>query len=318
WDPHNEMDLVKNATYWGTAPATFDKIIVRDIPKAATQKDALQAGDLDVAFDLNADQSASIKSDSNLKLYESASATVFFLLMNQDKTIGGPMSNPKVQRAVRLALDYQGILKLAGGSAVTPPSVIPVGFVGAWGTDKALKRDVAGAKKLLADAGVTNATVDLEYAEFTYQGVNFGTLAQKIKADLADVGITVNLKPGEIQVVLANYRDGKEGFSLWWWDPDYIDAIDYVEFLPEGTVGKRAKWTDANDDADIKGYRDSVTKEVDVNKRVDLFGKIQQYLQDKGPFAPLLQPGIQIGYRADLKGIAYNYEWTVDLSQLTR
>jgi len=311
WDQHSEIVLVKNPKYWGKAPA-FDQVILKDIPQAATQKGALEAGDIDITLDLTADQSASIKGNKDLALYEGVSPYVFFMLMNQDKAIGGPLSDPKVQKAVRLAIDYQGILKLAGGSAVTPPSVIPVGFAGALGTDKALKRDVEGAKKLLADAGVKDVTVELEYPDFTFSGINVGTLAQKVQADLKDVGITVKLKPGEIQVALANYRDGKESFGLWFWGPDYTDALDYVEFLPEGIVGKRAKWTSANADSDIKDWRDKVKVEVDAAKRADIFAKIQTYLQEKGPFAPLVQPGVQIGYRANLKGFAYNIQWYID------
>ena len=37
-----------------------------------------------------------------------------------------------------------------------------------------------------------------------YGGVSFNTNAQKIQADLAEVGINVTLQPGEIQVALEN------------------------------------------------------------------------------------------------------------------
>lgn len=311
WEKNNQAVLVKNPKYWGK-PAAFDQVIVRDIPKAATQKAALEAGDIDIAYDLTADQSASIKSNSNLKLYEGASNAVYFLIMNQDKSIGGPMSDPKVQKAVRLALDYPGILKLAGGAAVTPASIIPVSFLGALSPDKALKRDVEAAKKLLADAGVKDATVELEYADFTYLGINIGTMAQKVQADLKEIGLTVKLKPGDVQTALQNYRQGKSAFALWFWNPDYMDPLDYVEFIPEGIVGKRANWTNANADAEIKDIRDKVMVEIDTAKRVELFAKMQTYLQEKGPFAPFLQPGIQIGYRANLKGFAYSPQWALD------
>jgi len=312
WEKNNQTVLVKNAKYNGKATVAFDQVIVRDIPKAATQKAALEAGDIDIAYDLTSDQSASVKGNSNLKLYEGPSNTVFFLLMNQDKAVGGPMSDPKVQKAVRLALDYQGVLKLAGGAAVTPPSVIPVGFATALGKDKALKQDKEAAKKLMADAGVKDASVELEYADFTYLGVNIGTLAQKVQADLKDIGITVKLKPGDVQTALANYREAKSGFALWFWGPDYIDPLDYVEFLPEGIVGKRANWTDKNASADIKDLRDKLKVAVDPAKRAELFGQMQTWLQENGAFAPFLQPGIQIGYSAKLKGFAYSPQWALD------
>ena len=318
WDKNNQTTLVKNAKFTGTAPA-FDQVILRDIPQAATQKQSLETGDIDIAYDLTPDQSASVKGNTDLKLYEGTGNTVFFLLMNQDKTIGGPLADPKIDQAIRLALDYPGILKLTGGSAVTPASVIPVGFADAFGTDKAPVRNLDAAKKLLADAGQGKGfSIDLEYPDFTYQGVNIGTTAQKVQADLKDLGITVNLKPGSVQVALANYRDGKSAFALWFWGPDFIDPGDYTEFLPTGVVGKRTNWLDANSEASIQKIRDSLKTEVDPAKRADLFNQMQTYLQANGPFAPIVQPGIQIGYRADLKGFAYNAQWALDPATFSR
>jgi peptide/nickel transport system substrate-binding protein len=312
WEKNNQTVLVKNPKYRGKARA-LDQVILRDMPQAATQKAALEAGDVDIANDLSNDQVASVKSNADLKIFEGLSSTLIFLKFNNKKDVGGPVSDAKVQKAIRLALDYEGIAKLAGGAALTPPSVIPVGFAGALGKDKALKRDVAGAKKLLADAGQGSGfSADLAYPDITFAGVNFGTLAQKVQADLKDVSITVNLKPGDLTTALAKYRDGSESFGLWLWNPDYWDAMDYVEFLPGTTVGKRAGWTDDNGDAEIKDLRDKVKVEVDAAKRADMFAKIQLYLQDKGPFAPLVQPGTQVGYRANLKGFAYNPLWRLD------
>ncbi len=312
WDKNNETVLIRNPKYRGK-PAAFDQVILRDMPQAATQKAALETGDIDIAHDLTSDQVASVKSNADLKLFEGLSSTLIFLKFNNNKDVGGPLSDQKVQKAIRLSLDYEGIVKLAGGSSVTPPSVIPVGFAGTLPKDKALKRNVEAAKKLLADAGQGKGfSADLSYPDITFHGVNFGTMAQKIQADLKDVGITVNLKPSDLTTALAKYRDGTEPFGLWLWLPDYWDALDYVEFLPETTVGKRAGWTDANADAEIKDLRDKVRVEVDAKKRADLFAKIQVYLQEKGPFAPVVQPGTQIGYRANLKGFAYNPLWRLD------
>ena len=78
--------------------------------------------------------------------------------------------------------------------------------------------------------------------------MSFDVVAQKIQADLAEAGINVTLKPGEINTELQNYRDGNEGLGFWLWGPDYFDSNDYLAFLPEGIVGKRANWTNANSD----------------------------------------------------------------------
>ena len=105
---------------------------------------------------------------------------------------------------------------------------------------------------------------------------------------------------------------------MWFWGPDYIDPGDYIEFLPEGIVGKRTNWLNGNSEAAIQKIRDSLKTEVEPAKRADLFAQMQTYMQQSGPFAPIVQPGVQIGYRANLKGFAYNAQWGIDLATFSR
>jgi len=59
--------LVRNENYWGT-PATIERIIFRNIPEAATQKLQLEAGDIDIAFDLAADQVPSLADNPDVTI----------------------------------------------------------------------------------------------------------------------------------------------------------------------------------------------------------------------------------------------------------
>src|SRR5439155_16721148 len=133
----------------------------------------------------------------------------------------------------------------------TPLSYILVTFRGAFGPDHTFKRDISTAMSLLAQAVYPNGfNIDLQYpTNFSRSGVSFDLVAQKIQSDLADANINVTLKPGEINTELATYRAGQEGLGFWLWGPDYFDSNDYLAFLPEGIVGKRANWTKSNSDA---------------------------------------------------------------------
>ena len=54
--------------------------------------------------------------------------------------------------------------------------------------------------------------MNLQYpTNFSRSGVRFDLIAQKIQSDLGDAGISVTLKPGEINTELANYRADIEG-----------------------------------------------------------------------------------------------------------
>src|SRR5262249_56554037 len=119
-------------------------------------------------------------------------AATFCVLMNSDPQIGGPFANPKVQQAVRSALDYDGILALAGPGAVKLAGVIPVVFPGAMDPKQGAHTDRDRARALLKDANVGEVKGALTYAsDSTIFGVQMNLLAQKIQADLAPGAIRI-------------------------------------------------------------------------------------------------------------------------------
>ncbi len=318
WEPSVETVLVRNENYWGDAPA-IERVIFRNIPEAATQKIQLEAGDIDIAFDLSADQLPALQGNADVTVFEGLSDTLIFLKGNNNPEVGGAMSDPLVQQAMRYALDYEGMRLLGGGQTVTPASMLPVGFLGAMAANSGIQRDVEKAKSLLAEAGYADGVdVELAYPDFTYAGINFGTFAQKVQADLAEAGFTVTLAPAEVQVALEAYRQGTEPFGLWLWNPDYRDSLDYVEFLPDGVVGLRTGWNADNADADILALRDALKVETDDATRAGMFGEMQTYLMENGPYAPLFQPGMQVGLRSNVQGFAYNPQWRLDVAGLSK
>lgn len=318
WEPSVETVLVRNPNYWGE-PANFERVVLRNIPEAATQKIQLEAGDIDIAMDLSADQVVTLETNPNIAIFQGLSDTLVFVKGNLDPAIGGPASDPKVMEAVRYALDYEGLRALGGGESVTPASMLPVGFLGALPANSGVTRDVEKAKALLDEAGFGEGLeLQFAYPDFTFAGVNFGTFAQKIQADLNEAGFNVTLAPAEVQVALENYRQGQEPFGLWLWLPDYRDSLDYVEFLPDGVVGNRLNWTSDNAAADILALRDALKVETDDPTRAAMFEEMQEYLLAQGPYAAVIQPGIQIGLRADIEGFAYNPQWRTDVALIGR
>jgi peptide/nickel transport system substrate-binding protein len=317
FEPDVQVVLVRNPNYWGE-PAYFDRIILNNMSESSTQKLALEAGDIDIAMDVTPDQVPSLENNGDLTVFSTQSDTLIFILCNQDPTIGGPVSNKLVQRAIRYALNYEELRILSGSGAGTPAAMVPIGFVGALDPSEALPTDLDQAKALLTEAGYADGfEIDLHYPDFNYIGTDFGIVSQKVQADLDKVGIKVNLVPEEFQTSLQAYRDGKQNFVVFLWNPDYQDTLDYVEFLPDRLVGLRANWTAENADPEIVTLRDQVLLETDPAVRTDLFRQIQLYEQQNGPFAPLFQPGVHFAYKATLQGFAYNGQFRVDLTKLS-
>ena len=318
WKPQEETVLVRNPNFWGEAPY-FDRVVIVNIPEAATQKVALESGDIDLATDLTPDQVVDLENNPNIGVFRGPSTWTHFLLMNRDPEIGGPLANPLVAEAVRYALDYAGYRDLWAGS-VTPGTDMWIGLAGAYGQDKALERDVEKAKSLLAEAGYPDGfDTTLSYPDLTWSGVNLSTNAQKIQSDLADVGINVTLNPGEIQVALEDYRNGQEAFGYWFWGPDKLDPVDFLEFLPGGKVsGERARWTEDMASPDVLELIKQAKVESDPAKRTEIFNQLQDFAQKSGAFAPFSVPAVQTAFRSDIQGYVWHPQWGLDVALLSR
>lgn len=317
WEKTVQTTMVRNPNYNGDAPY-FDRVIIVNRPEPATQKTELEAGDIDLALDLTADQIGGLEGNADIAIYHGPSLYHHFLLMNANPDIGGPVSDPKVQQAVRLALDYDGYIGLWGG--VQPGSDLAVGLSGALGPDQALKRDLDQAKALLAEAGYPDGfEITLHYPNFSFQSVDMNTNAQKIQADLAEVGIVVMLSPEDLQVSLEDYRTGQQGFGYWFWGPDFIDPKDFLAFLPGGKVAtERALWLTDGVDQSVLDMIEQAKVETDEVTRLQLYTDLQLWAQQNSSFAPFNQPDIQTAFRADIQGYVWHPQWLLDVALLGR
>ena len=317
WEPQNRTELVRNENYWGEQPY-FDRVIVINMPEAATQKAALEAGDIDVALDLSSDNVASLEGNDSINIYRGLSNWTHFIIMNTDEEKSGPFANPKVQLAVRYALDYEGYKTLWGG--VTPGSNMWVGLFTAFGEDRAFSRDLDKARELLAEAGYADGLeMNLEYPDWALGGVSFSTNAQKIQADLAEAGINVTLAPGELQVELEKYRSGLHSVGYWLWGPDILDPIDFTSFLPGGKVAtERNNWQLEDVPEDIQALIARARTASDPDERMEVYTALQEFNQQHGPFAPFVVPEQPSAYLANLEGYMFHPHWTLDVSILSR
>lgn len=317
WDPLVRTELIRNENYWGEQPY-FDRIIIVNIAEAATQQIALESGDIDLALDLGADQIANLEGTEGISVYTGPSVTTHFILMNQDPEIGGPMADPTVQLAVRLALDYEGYQTLWGG--LVPVGNLPIGLPGALPPDQAISRDLERSRELLAEAGFPDGfDVTLSYPDFSWQGVDMNINAQKIQADLAEVGINVTLNAGELGVSLEEYRQGLQGFAYWFWGPDKLDSVDLLSFLPGGKVAaERTNWPAEAASEEVAALIETASTETDPEARAEVYAELQRFMQESGPYAPFNQPDIQTAFGADIAGYIWHPQWAVDLALLSR
>jgi peptide/nickel transport system substrate-binding protein len=238
---------------------------------------------------------------------------VFWLFANNNPEISTATTNKRFQAAVRSALDYPSFVQLAGPGAIQARGIIPSMFLGALPPSAAVSRNLARARSELAASGVGDQTFTVEYpSDLTINGVAFATLAQRVQANLQEIGIKVELAGAPVGTWLDKYRNGTMAFGLSLWGPDYPDPADYLAFMPGELVGTRVGWPKGSDQTlERLAARARVT--TSDAARAPIYRQIQQRLNQTGPYFPLIQPTQVFAATSDLRGAVFNPLYSIDV-----
>jgi peptide/nickel transport system substrate-binding protein len=313
--PTSQVVLHANPNYWGSEKPAFGTVVVRNMP-APAQLLNIQRGAHQIAIDLSSDQAGTLKRDKGLRVSLQPSPWVFYALTNDNPRISTVTSNRRFQQAVRYALDYRGLVSLAGVGAIQAPGMIPSMILGALPQKDGVKQDLARARAELAASGVRNEQVTLEYpSDVTINGVPFSTLAQNVQGDLNAAGFDVALSGSPVATFQPKFRAGQVAFGLWTWAPDFPDPADYLVFTPGDLIALHAGWRAGSDPALERVARRALVATSPAARR-SLYQQIQVGLNARGPFMPLIQPAQAFVATSDLAGAVFSGAYDVDVTQI--
>lgn len=307
----SQVVLTANPNYWGPKPA-WSQVVVRNV-NAPEQGLDVERGTYEVGVDMSPSQTKSL---SGVQVVGGASPNVFFLFTNDNPKVSKVTSNKDFQKAVRYAINYKGLLQLAGAGAVQSPGVIPTAYNGSLPASADSSYNLRLAKSWLAKSGLKHPAVTLSYPEsFQSNGIDFGDLAARVQQDLQQAGITATLAPASLTVALQTYRAGTEQIGLWYWGPDFPEAADYLNFAPGALVGLRAGWT-AKMDPGLVALAGRAASVVNPAARQAIFQTFQRDLNAQGPFVTLVQGAQVVVGTKNLHNLTPNGLWEVDLRNL--
>jgi peptide/nickel transport system substrate-binding protein len=168
YTPGNRIVMQRNESYWGTKPH-WARVVFRGIKSDPSRVAALLAGDVDLIDEVPATDMERLKKDPKLTIAQTVSNRIIYLHLDHFRDDspfvkakdGGAIRNPLRDRRVRTAvskmIDRDAIVsRVMEGQAVKAGQLLPDGFFGVSKKLKPVAYDPAGAKKLLAEAGVPN------------------------------------------------------------------------------------------------------------------------------------------------------------------
>jgi peptide/nickel transport system substrate-binding protein len=230
--PQDRIVVEKSPHYFDPVQAKFDRIVFRIIPDDNVRLANLRSGDIDIMHQVSPTDATALKKEGRFHVSNVTGLGYQGITINlRNKTgkqnppgdLGTPLANdPRVREAFDLSIDREALNQVAWDGLFTP-GCTPIPPVSVY-FDKSYKcpaRDVARAKKLLAEAGLAGG-----YA-FEMTIVNNPRerrVGEVIQQMAREAGFTVTLRPQEFASSLKDSDDGKlQAFLIGWSgrvDPD--------------------------------------------------------------------------------------------------
>lgn len=286
--------------YWEGKQAIDDLVFAITTDNSVrTQK--LKAGECHVAPYPNPADIADLKADANLQMLEQEGLNVGYLAYN---TKVAPYDNPKVRKALNMAINKQAILDAvfdgAGRAAKNP---IPPTM---WSYNDNIKDDPydpEAAKKMLEAEGVKDLKMKIWAMPVARPyNPNARRMAEVMQADFAKIGVEVEIVSYEWgEYLKLSKAEDRDGAVLLGWTGDNGDPDNFLAVLLgcSGVGGSnRAQWCHQPfDDLIIKAKQ-----EPDQAKRTELYEEAQVIFKEQAPWATVAHSIVFMPMSTKVKG----------------
>ncbi len=288
----------KFADYWNKDNVFIDKVVFLPIVDATVRLANLKSGGLDLIERVLATDIKDVRADPKLKLSTALELGYFGLTINvaNDKTKGPLSQSEKVRQALDLSIDREAVNQVVfngefmpGNQWVSPEhpfyqKAFPVP-----------KRDLAKAKALMKEAGVTlPVSVDL----MVPKGAENEAVAQVIQSMAAEAGFDLKIRVIEFATSFKQAQAGEfQAFLIGWSgriDPDGNSYVFLHTKAPQNDGGY------SNPEAD-KAMEDARLV-TDPAQRKAIYEKLTKVVLNDEPLIYLYHRKLLIAHTTKLEG----------------
>lgn len=325
YTPNDRLVLKKNATYaWAPAnathqgPAYLDSLTFQIIPDATVRLGSLRSGEVQGIGNVPETDAASVTQDPGLTFYAQAqSGSPFQLNFN---TARAPFDDQAVRAAIREGMNidaavkalYFGVYQRAWGPLSPTTGSYDSSVEGSFDFDAAAAGaalDKAGWK--LGSDGIRakdGVPLTISYLESTPNREKRQDIAEFLKANLADIGVQVNIRLAQVAELQAALQAGDydiAGLSLVSVDPNVLYSLYSPQFI--GSPGRNGfNFTRVNDPG-LAGKILQAQQELDQTKRDALYSQIQKSVIDQALSVAIYVPTYTVATNG-LDGLRFDAE----------
>lgn len=279
---------------WSGAKPGIDEVSYQAVGQGETRALMAESGEADLVFSMLPVSVERLKRNPNLDVRIATIPRTRMLKVNAASPL---FSDVRVRRAISAALDREGITRVILRNAdLAATQLFPKALVG-WNDPELppLKRDLAAAKALLAEAGWTpgaDGILQKNGKPFSFTLLTYASwpelppIATAIQAQLKQVGIDAKVSVGNSSEIPARHKDGTLEMGLvsrlYSIVPDAIGTLR-DDYKPGGSDWGATGW--ANDE--LNGLVEQMAQTSDPVARAPMQKRAIAILQSELPSIPV-------------------------------
>ena len=298
WEPDKRVVLAANKDWWGKLDGNVTDVIYTPIKSDSTRVAALLSGDVDLVTDLPVQDVDVLRKDKKLKILDGHEVRTIFIGLDQFNdelkysNVKGknPFKDIRVRKALNMAVDRDAIRRVTMRGLSIPAAIMVA--PGVHGHTKDLDRtgkvDVAGAKKLLAEAGYPDGfefTLDCPNNRY----VNDERICQALVGMWAKAGLKVKLLAAPMAQFIAKIQNfDMSAYMLGWGVANFDTSYTMISLARTKTTGADGSFNLGRiSDPKLDALIDAMKTETDVKKRDVMLKDSLVLVRDQYYYVPL-------------------------------
>jgi len=288
----------KFADYWNKDNVFIDKVVFLPIVDATVRLANLKSGGLDLIERVLATDIKEVRADPKLKLSTALELGYFGLTINvaKDKNKGGLSQSEKVRQALDLSIDREAINQVVFNGEFTPGNQWVSPEHPYYQKSFPIRgRDVAKAKALLKEAGVTlPVAVDM----MVPKGAESEAVAQVLQSMASEAGFDLKIRVIEFATSFKQAQAGEfQAFLIGWSGRIDPDGNSYV-FLHSNAPQNDGGYSNPEADKALEDAR-LIT---DAAQRKAIYEKLTKVVLNDEPLIYLYHRKLLIAHTTKLEG----------------
>ena len=280
WRINDHIYVTKNPDYWDADKVQLDGIRYFPIGNVYTEARMFYNDQLHVTYTIGSELIEYSKKNYPEELRNELYLGTFFIRCNVTRP---PLDNPKVRRALSLALDRKSLIEnvLQGGQkparGLVPPS-------NEYESPDIIRYDPVEARRLLAEAGYPEGKDFPDIRLLTTDRETAKRMAEAFQGMWKqNLNISIGIDQREWTTYLATMFKKEYDLAGGGWIGDYLDPTTFLDMWLKDGGNNRTGWSSSNYEAILA----NAEQQADQKLRIQMLRKAESLFLNERPILPI-------------------------------